>query len=72
MKDIGMEYQTIDACPNDCMIYYGEGKVYLKQCPKCKISRYHIDQVTKNMHPRRFFIISPSFHIFNNCLGART
>ena len=22
-KDIGMDYQTIDACPNDHIIYYG-------------------------------------------------
>jgi hypothetical protein len=22
MKDIGMEYQAIDACPNDHIIYY--------------------------------------------------
>ena len=24
MKDIGMEYQTIDACINDNIIYYGQ------------------------------------------------
>ena len=24
MKDIGMEYQTIDACPRDHIIYYGQ------------------------------------------------
>jgi hypothetical protein len=24
MKDIGMEYQSIDACPNDYIIYYGQ------------------------------------------------
>jgi hypothetical protein len=24
MKDIGMDYQTIDACPNDHIIYYGK------------------------------------------------
>ena len=23
MKEIGMEYQAIDACPNDHIIYYG-------------------------------------------------
>ena len=23
MKEIGMDYQTIDACPNDHIIYYG-------------------------------------------------
>jgi hypothetical protein len=24
MKDIGMDYQTIYACPNDHIIYYGQ------------------------------------------------
>ena len=24
MKDIGMEYQSIDACPDDDIIYYGQ------------------------------------------------
>jgi hypothetical protein len=24
MKEIGMEYQAIDACPNDNIIYYGK------------------------------------------------
>ena len=24
MKEIGMEYQAIDACPNDHIIYYGQ------------------------------------------------
>jgi hypothetical protein len=24
MKDIGMEYQSIDACPDDHIIYYGQ------------------------------------------------
>jgi hypothetical protein len=24
MKDVGMEYQTIDACSNDNIIYYGK------------------------------------------------
>jgi hypothetical protein len=24
MKEIGMDYQAIDACPNDSIIYYGQ------------------------------------------------
>ena len=24
MKEIGMDYQAIDACPNDHMVYYGK------------------------------------------------
>jgi hypothetical protein len=46
MKDIGMEYQSIDACPDDHIIYYGQ-HVLKTKCPVCGISRYRTDQVTK-------------------------
>lgn len=49
MKDIGMEYQTINKFLNDYIIYYGEGKEDLKPCPNRKINRYRINKVTKNM-----------------------
>ena len=39
MKDFGMEYNTIDACPNDDIIYYKE-HVSKTECPKCGTSRY--------------------------------
>jgi hypothetical protein len=51
MKDIGMDYQTIDACPNDHIIYYGQHASKTK-CPQCLISRYQTNQVTK-MVPRK-------------------
>jgi hypothetical protein len=57
MKDIGMEYQAIDACPNDHIIYYGQHETKL-EFPQCGISRYQTDQVT-NKVPTRFFIIFP-------------
>ena len=41
-----MEYQAIDACPNDHIIYYGQYALENK-CPQCEISRYRIDQLTK-------------------------
>ena len=29
-KDLGMDVaKSYDACPNDCMLYYGDGKEYL-------------------------------------------
>jgi hypothetical protein len=46
MKDIGMEYQSIDACPDDHIIYYGQHASKTK-CLICGISRYRTDQVTK-------------------------
>ena len=48
MKDIGMDYQTIDGCPNDHIIYYGQ-HASKTECPQCLISRYQIDQVTKRV-----------------------
>ena len=51
MKDIGMDYQTIDACPNDHIIYYGQHSSK-KECPQCLISRYQTDQVTRRV-PRK-------------------
>ena len=51
MKDIGMDYQTIDACPNDHIIYYGQ-HASKTECLQCLISRYRSDQVTKRV-PRK-------------------
>jgi hypothetical protein len=51
MKDIGMDYQTIDACPNDHIIYYGQHASKI-ECLQCLISRYRTDQVTKRV-PRK-------------------
>jgi hypothetical protein len=39
MKEIGMDYQAIDACPNDNIIYYGQYALE-NECPQCQISRY--------------------------------
>ena len=46
MKEIGMEYQVIDACPNAHIIYYGQHASKI-EFPQCQISRYQTDQVTK-------------------------
>ena len=51
MKDIGMKYQAIDACPNDDMIYYGQYASKTK-FPHCYISRYQTNKLTKNV-PRK-------------------
>jgi hypothetical protein len=48
LKEIGMEYQAIDACPNDHIIYYGQ---YASESnfPQCQINRYRTDQLTKKV-----------------------
>ena len=48
MKDFGIEYNTIYACPKDDIIYYGEHLSKAK-CSKCGTSRYQMDQLTKNV-----------------------
>ena len=53
MKDIGTEYQTIDACPNDHIIYYGQHTSKI-ECPECHISRYRTDQITKMVAQKTF------------------
>lgn len=48
MKDIGMEYEAIHACPNDHIIYYKE-REFTTQCPVCHMSRYRTDRLTKKV-----------------------
>ena len=56
-EKIGVEYQSIDACPNDHIIYYGQYASENK-CPQCEISRYRIDKVTKKV-PRKVLLYIP-------------
>ena len=48
MKEIGMDYQAIDACPNDHIIYYGQCALE-NDCPQSEISTYRTNQVTKRV-----------------------
>ena len=48
MKEIGMQYEVIHACPDDHVIYYNQHE-FATECPKCHISRYQTDQVTKKV-----------------------
>ncbi|XP_020254060.1 uncharacterized protein LOC109831132 [Asparagus officinalis] len=36
---IGLDYNKIDACPNDCILYYKDNKD-LQECPTCGVSRW--------------------------------
>ena len=47
MKDIGMHYEAIHACP-DHVIYYNQHE-FATKCLECNISRYRTDQVTKKV-----------------------
>ena len=46
MKEFGMEYQDIDACPNDHIIVYAQYALE-NECPQCQTSRYRTDKVKK-------------------------
>ncbi|XP_020262289.1 uncharacterized protein LOC109838245 [Asparagus officinalis] len=36
---LGLDYNKIDACPNDCVLYYKDNEK-LEECPKCGVSRW--------------------------------
>ena len=48
MKEIGMHYEAIHACPDDHVIYYNQHE-FATECLKFHVSRYHIDKVTKKV-----------------------
>ena len=57
MKDIGMHYEEIHACPNNHVIYYNQHE-FATECLECHISRYRTDQVTKKV-PRKVLCYIP-------------
>jgi hypothetical protein len=68
MKEIGMEYQDIDACPNDHIIYYGQYALE-NECPQCQISRYRTDKVSNKVSFKvlRYISIIPRFRWLFRC-----
>ena len=48
MKEIGMHYEAIHACPDDHVIYYNQHE-FATECTECHVSRYHTDEVTKKV-----------------------
>ena len=38
-KDLGLTYEKIHACPNDCILYWGD-KENQDECDKCHVSRW--------------------------------
>ena len=62
MKEIGLEYQSIDACTNDHIIYYGQ-YASKNKFPQCEISKYRTNQVIKKVHCKvlRYIPIIPRF-----------
>jgi len=69
LSSIGMSYEKIHACPNDCILFQNE-YASLDKCPKCKALRYK-----KNSAPIKvvwYFPIIPRFrHMYRNAQDAK-
>ena len=48
MKEIGMHYEAIHACPDDHVIYYNQHE-FATECLEFHVSRYCTDKVTKKV-----------------------
>ena len=68
MKDIGMEYQAINACPDEDILYYKEHVSKYKGL-KCEESRYWVEKVTKKVPCKVLCCIPviPSLRQFFKC-----
>ncbi|XP_028084685.1 uncharacterized protein LOC114285803 [Camellia sinensis] len=61
LHDLGLSYELIDACINDCVLFWKENARFDK-CPKCKASRYKINRGTGKKIPHkvlRYFPLTP-------------
>lgn len=68
MTHIGMDYDRIDACINDCVLYRKE-LVDAIECPKCKEPRFKQDSMTGRV-PRkvlRHFPLAPRLGMLFGC-----
>ena len=58
IRDLGLTYEKIDACPNDCMLYWKENNMK-NECDVCHTSRFtqdeddHEDQLTETLNPKK-------------------
>ena len=66
LRKLGMDYNCIHACPNDCVLFRGEFEL-LATCPKCGADRYRNDlqgQTVPQKVLRHFPLIPRVRHIF--------
>jgi len=76
---MGMEYEKIHACPNDCILYKKEF-IELRSYSKCGLSRYkvkdgdkeNIDEVTKHGLPSKIVWYLPIIQRFNHMFANPT
>ncbi|KAH7849967.1 hypothetical protein Vadar_025729 [Vaccinium darrowii] len=61
LSNLGLSYELIDACINDCVLFYKENAT-LDRCPKCNVSRYETNCGRGNKIARkvlRYFPLTP-------------
>ncbi|XP_058077117.1 uncharacterized protein LOC131225557 [Magnolia sinica] len=64
ISSLGMNYETIHACPNDCILYWKD-HVDKQCCPKCGASRWKFNSVVRSTAPHvpckvlRYFPLTP-------------
>lgn len=63
LSSIGMTYERIHACPNDCILYRNE-YASLNMCPKCNASRFKSTKLTSPEKVVWYFPIIPRFRRF--------
>ncbi|GFZ06764.1 DEAD-box protein abstrakt [Actinidia rufa] len=59
--DLGLSYELIDACINDCVLFWKENAM-LDKCPRCNVSRYKINCGKGKKIPHkilRYFPLTP-------------
>ncbi|XP_024200193.1 uncharacterized protein LOC112203452 [Rosa chinensis] len=63
INELGLKYEKIDACPNDCMLFWKD-RANLKVCSQCGTSRYIQKESEKSSTPvsakvLRYFPLTP-------------
>ncbi|KAH7860786.1 hypothetical protein Vadar_017982 [Vaccinium darrowii] len=61
LPNLGLPYELLDACINDCVLFYKENAT-LDRCPKCNVSRYETNCGRGNKIARkvlRYFHLTP-------------
>ncbi|XP_030936487.1 uncharacterized protein LOC115961691 [Quercus lobata] len=61
LRDLGMSYEHIDACKNDCALFWKENE-NLDKCPVCEVPRYKDTRTQDKKIPHkvlRYFPLTP-------------
>ncbi|XP_057760053.1 uncharacterized protein LOC130980381 [Arachis stenosperma] len=58
INKLGLNYTKIPACPNDCMLYWGEDED-LQECKRCKTSKWSDAKKKKPAKILRYFPLKP-------------